>query len=498
MNPRIIADIVAVLEALLPHDLYAHDFTQEHYSALLNQLNIDTNEVLFNDKKGSIRNALVRFFSQSYQDVDVKVSFGSFSIKKQYIDPAKPETYDRMLHANNLRIVELLKRKYEFAPLPYIISIPEELRIPIMQGFIDAFESMDTARLMTRRQVESIFQLDERDIIFFLRGRITIRYYTPPKKLPPGVDKRFAGESVERMEEMYNNYFPNGAWEHIEPILGEVIAEKLNFSVIDNVTFTRTFIPVFRSMIEILLLEIVDPDHRDSIEGFTGYVFRQHFHPIFIFTAKVLLDFIENRNKNAENFIKYYNEDVIIDTNGNKIQKYAIIDSKQQKWNYSSIVSVMMQYKQAKIKLASQADAIQAALLRVNECNDDLASEKNHKQELLDKISQTEESVSEIDASIVRVKNKSAQTPEEEVSLKSEITKLNYRHGELMDMKKNLLNQVEMVKNRISNKTSELLRRQSKHDYEKKMLSAYQEQTAPIMETYGVVTEAIASVLTKR
>ena len=90
---------------------------------------------------------------------------------------------------------------------------------------------------------------------------------------------------------------------------------------------------------------------------------------IFIFTAKVLLDFIENRNKNAENFIKYYNEDVIIDTNGNKIQKYAIIDSKQQKWNYSSIVSVMMQYKQAKIKLASQADAIQAALLRVNRNN---------------------------------------------------------------------------------------------------------------------------------
>uniref|UniRef100_UPI0025F1C154 coiled-coil domain-containing protein n=1 Tax=Sulfuricurvum sp. TaxID=2025608 RepID=UPI0025F1C154 len=408
------------------------------------------------------------------------------------------EAYDRMLHQNTIAFLNVFEQKADFSPVPYLVSIPEEIRTPLLENFLKFYNDLDAARQMIRQQIEQIFDLDSRDIIFFLRGRITIRHYTPPKKFAEGADKRFAGESIEDMEAMYGSYFPNGAWEHIEPILGEVIAEKLNFSVIDNLTFTRTFIPVFRSMIEILLFEIIKPEERNKVEGFSGFVLREYFHKILLYTAKNLLQYIENRDKNAEAFIKYFADEVIIDVNGNKIQKYAITDSKQQKWNFSAVVSVMMQYKQVKLKIIAQKETILIADKEVNECQNEVAVEKNNKEIITEKLADLQETLAENDAAIIRLKNQTGATPEEKVSLKSQINRLNYHQTELLDLKKKTFNQIELSKNKIANKISELTRRQRKLDYEKKALQTYLEQMAAILETYETVSEALATVLTKR
>lgn len=498
MNPRIIQEIVALLEETLPQHVYALDFTTDQYRNLLQKLNIEKDETLFNDKKGSIQKALIKFFAKSNQHIEVQATFTSFALKKHFIDPSKPEEYDRMLHENTKILLDILERKAEYSPVPYLVSIPSEIRNPILDNFLKFNNDMDAARQMTRQQIDKIFDLDDRDIIFFLRGRITIRHYTPPKKFAEGADKRFAGESIEDMETMYQTYFPNGAWQHIEPILGEVIAEKLNFSIIDNLTFTRTFIPVFRSMIEILLLEIMKPEDRNKVEGFSGYVLRQYFHDILLYTAKNLLQHVENRDKNAEAFIKYFADEVIIDANGNKIQKYAITDAKQQKWNFSAVVSIMMQYKQVKLKIVAQREAIQIAENEFNDCQNEVAAEKNNKDVVADKLADLMETIAENDAAIVRLRNQSATTPEEKVSLKSQINRLNYHQTELLDLKKKTHNQIELCKNKVANKISELTRRQRKLDFEKKALQTYLEQMAAILETYENVAQALATVLTKR
>lgn len=498
MNPRIIQDIVTLLEESLPKYLYALDFTTNQYKDLLKKLAIDDDEALFNDKKGAIRKALVKFFAASNQKIDLQVTFSSFALKKHFIDPSKSEEYDRMLHQNTKILLDIFERKSEFSPVPYLVSIPEEIRKPILENFLKFNDDMDAARQMTRQQIDEIFDLDARDIIFFLRGRITIRHYTPPRKFAEGADKRFAGESIEDMEAMYKTYFPNGAWQHIEPILGEVIAEKLNFSIIDNLTFTRTFIPVFRSMIEILLLEVMKPEDRNRIEGFSGFVLRQYFHDILLYTAKNLLQHVENRDKNAEAFIKYFADEIIIDTNGNKVQKYAITDSKQQKWNFSAVISIMMQYKQVKQKIIAQKEAIVIAEKEFNDCQSEVSVEKANKEVVTDKFADLQETIAENDAAIVRLRNQTAATPEEKVSLKSQINRLNYHQTELLDLKKKSLNQIELCKNKIANKISELTRRQRKLDFEKKSLQTYLEQMATILETYENIAEALATVLTKR
>ncbi|MFY9143193.1 hypothetical protein [Sulfuricurvum sp.] len=487
-----------MLDEILPKNLYALDFTMSHYSELLSKLSVAKNEDLFNDKKGAIHKALVNYFIQTYQKIDLSVSFKSFTLKKHFIDPSRPESFDRMAHQNASIILDVLKRKEEFLPLPYLVSIPTEIRNQIMENFIKKNENMETARSITRQQIDSIFSLDERDITFFIQGKISIRYYTPPQKFPAGIDKRFAGASVEVMEEMYQHYFPEGAWSYIEPILGEVISDKLNFSVIDNSTFTKTFIPVFRSMLEILLLDIVTEEDREKIEGQTGFILRQYFHEILLYTAKNLLEFIENRDKNAETFVKYFADEIIIDANGNKIQKHAITDRQQQKWNFSSVLSVMMQYKQSKIRIASQKEAILAAQERVSECQADIALEKKHKHDTSEKIDELETMISENDRKVIELSRRIKEKRDESSSAKSDLTKANELHEDLIKMKKNHDAQLDMVKNRISNKMSELAQRHKKLEYEKTSLKNILEQSASIHEMYELIAEAISLVLAKR
>lgn len=498
MNPRIILDIVTILEENLPKHLYALDFTTEQYKNILKKMMIENDEELFDEKKGSIRKALIKYFAKSYQEIEVQVTFASFALKKHFTDPSKSEAYDRMLHQNTVTFLDILERKAEFSPISYLVSIPEKIREQILENLLKFNNDIDTARKVTRQQIEQIFDLDMRDIVFFLRGRITIRHYTPPRKFAEGADKRFAGESIEDMEAMYTAYFPEGAWKHIEPILGEVLAEKLNFSLIDNITFTRTFIPVFRSMIEIILLEIIKPEDRNKVEGFSGYVLRQYFHQILLYTAKNLLQYVENRDKNAEAFIKYFADEVIIDANGNKVQKYAITDSKQQKWNFSAVISIMMQYKQVKLKIIAQREAIQIAENEFNDCQSEVSIEKGNKDVVAEKLADLQETLAENDAAVLRLKNQIGTTPEEKVSLKSQINRLNYHQTELLDLKKKTVNQIELCKNKIANKISELTRRQRKLDYEKKSLQTYLEQMAAILETYENIAQALATVLTKR
>jgi len=469
----------------------------EHYNYLLSKLKV-TNEEFFDDKKGAIKKGIIEYFARTYQKVDLEVSLKNFTIKKSLVDPSRPESYDRMLHRNVSIIVDVFNRKPEFMPLPFLVSIPEEIRTQILKGFIESNDPLDIARKITRQQITNVFALEERDIIFFLRGRISIRYYTPPKKFPPGADKRFAGESVELMDEMYAKYFPDGAWESIEPILDEVINDKLNFSVIDNLTFTKTFIPVFRSMIEILLLDIINPQEHSRIEGFTGYVLRKYFHQILMHTARNLLEYIEIRDKNAEAFIKYFTDEIVVDSAGNRIQKYAIVDSRQQRWNYSSIVSIIMQYKQSKIKIAAAKEGIVAAQARVTETQNDINLEMANKRKIIDKIAEVELLISENDTRLMQQKNKTASKTEEAVSLKSSISRLNKRHQDLLDKKKIENNQLEIANGKIANKNTELSRRQKKLAHEKKALKTIQEQTDPIIETYEMIIEAIAIILPKR
>ncbi|MDD5717432.1 MAG: hypothetical protein PHW64_06475 [Sulfuricurvum sp.] len=498
MNPKIVSDIVTILDQILPKNLYALDFTIEHYSALLKRLSVINDEERFNDKKGAIIKALHLYFQRTHQHVDIRVTFKNFSITKHFYNSSQSEKYDRLIHDNALLLQDIFTRKNDFSPLPYLISIPENIRTQILEPYTKFNDSMSTARNITRDQINTLFNLDPRDITIFIRGKISIRYFTSPKKIPPGADKRFAGESVELMETLYQHYFPKGAWENIEPILNEIIVDKLNFSTIDNATYIKTFIPVYRAMIEILLLEIVEEKDKEKIEGLTGFILRQYFHDILLFTAKNLLQYIEDRDKNAEVFIKYYVDEVIIDSAGNKVQRFPIVDKRQQKWNFSSILSVMMQYKQTKLRIEAQKEVINSADLRVIECQNELDIEKEEKKQKQEKLLEIENMIKECDVKAIDTTKEKVKSKNTQITNSPEMNALNRQYMDLLQKQKSLQTQLEIARSRITNKSNELNRRKKKYDYEQKMLESIIKQVAPIVEMYEMIAEAVAAVLSKR
>lgn len=486
---RIISEIVSLINKTLPFHLYAADFTQEMYRSLLKKLSISDKEEFFEDKKGAITKALIEYFRQLHQNIDLEITSKDFILKKHLFDPTRSELFDRMIHKNMVVLVDTRIRKEEYLVLPFLVSIPELIYQDIMQSFTKFGENSDTARFITRQQVNTVFELDERDIVFFIRKKITIRYFVPPKKLSSGIDKRFAGESIEEMELMYAHYFPNGMWEEIKSVLREILKEKLDFSSIDNITFTKTFIPVFRGMIEILLLDIMSPKEREKIEGLSGFVLRKYFDKILLFTAKNLLSFVEERDKNAEIFIKTFSDDVVIDANGNKIQKYAIVDNKQQKWKYISILSILMQYKQAKLRLIAQKEVVTAAREQVSQSEEELKGEKNNKTVQVNKIDEIKNLLANSD--MISFKNRQANDP---VIIASHAK----QHEDLLTRKKIETNLLDVINNRIANKVIELTRRRKKLAYEMKGEQSLIEQMAPLKETYEGIAHGLAVVLTKR
>lgn len=477
--------VVNVLKSFLPADLYALDFTTEYYKKLFDTLKLSDDQKSFELKRGTLIEGIVEFFKLSFQIISVELDYDRCTITKHFLDKTGSETLDRMMHNNAKFLTDIATRNDKYRILPYLLSIPEETREILFKGFFNNNEKADKARVLTRLQMQPIFNLSERDIIFFLRGRIWIRYSMPPKKIIDGQDKRFAGESVEILNALYTKYFPKGMWEDIESILSEVLEEKLNFSLIDNDTFSKTFIPVFRGMIEILLIDVISPEDRYKIEGFTGYVLRQYFDQILLYTAKNLLVFIENRDKNAETFVKKFAENTLIDSIGNKTKTYAIVDSKQQVWNYATILSMLLQYKQIKLRIVTQNNAIASVQEQIKNCDETLMFEKNT-------LSMQETKLDTIIKNIAdsELKNFNSKKGNDPIQAK--------RHEELLTMKRTEENELYLMKNRIANNTIQFERLQKKIKHEKDAKVILLEQAEPIKETYERIAHALAVVLTKR
>jgi hypothetical protein len=432
---------------------------------------------------------IIEYFKLSSQMVSVNLSLNNCSITKQFMNNSGSETFDRIIHDNTLFLMEVATRKNEFQTHPNLLVLPEDIRNIVFKVFLDKKLTIEKARKIIRQQIKPVFELNERDVVFFLRTRIWIRYHSQTAKVSDGKDTRYAGESAEDLESMFNTYFPYDIWDEIKSLLNEVLEEKLNFTLIDNVYFTKTFIPVYRGMIEILLVDTLKPNDYDKIEGFTGYVLRKYFDKILLHTAKNLLHYVENRDKNAEIFIKNFTDGTAIDHNGTKIQKYSTLDDKQEKWNYVSILSVLMQYKQAKLKIFTQKTNIETAKEKVIVCEADVKSDNNNQLDQERKIEAIQKLVAQSDLTYFTNK-KNGHT-----SLLSSQSK---RHEELLSAKKIEENELNMIKNRIMNKSIELKRRRQRVNHEIHTHEILMKQMKPFLETYDGIAHGVAVALTKR
>ena len=132
----------------------------------------------------------------------------------------------------------------------------------------------------------------------------------------------------------------------------------------------------------------------------------------------------------------------------------------------------MMQYKQAKLKLASQKEAITAAQERIAECEAEITVERNQRYSVMDRIAELESIIADGDSRIMQLKIKLADNTS---TAKTDIARLNAQQDELQKRKKNETSHLELAQ-RV--RTNERADPPPENLREKKVFQTILEQTA--------------------
>ncbi len=353
--------------------MYALDLDRSHYDNLLKILQKSYSVSDLHRKKGALKQAIIDHFHTTGQEILLSVFADHIVVKKTFSDMSQDEAYDRSLHGCTVKLMEIASDPATYRSAGTLWIIDQDIRMELYDYYAKSNISEEKIKEGLRQRIELLFELDESEIVLFLRGNIYIRKTVPTPKSAAKEDRRFVGKSPQEMERIYKQYFPDGAWPQLESILPDILSDRLDFSTISNRQFIKTFILVFRSMVEIVILEKASELDKEDLTAFSGFILRLFFDPILKHTAQDLLKHIELRDKSAETFVKYYNGNVVIDDEGKKITQHAIIDGNGQQWNYSSMLSVLIQWKEAKNRAKSQDERLRETMERQKEAEQSLA-----------------------------------------------------------------------------------------------------------------------------
>lgn len=484
------------LENMFPDGIYALDFKNEHYSELLKRLSAGFSADKILKRRGTIHREMSNHFSKSDQKISIIFHSGQIVVQKEFDEDSYDEEEDRRNYIINSKLKEIIKNPDQYKPVSNMWIIPESHKDELVSAYSSMSSSTNEIREFLKHNLHTQFLLNHRDIIFFLREKIFIREYTSPRKVPEGADKRYAGLDHDDVVTLYKKHFPVGVEDKIEAILPEILSDKLNFSIIDNATFIRDFIPVFRSMVEIIILEHgLDLDDI-TLEGLSGYILRINLDLILLICAQDLFKHIENRDRNAEKFIKYYSDDVVIDSKHKRVQKYAIVDKKGQKWNYTSILSIIIQNKESDKKILRQEQQIDMIKGRFDIAGNKLIDAEKRKQAITEKSKDINLEIKSLEMQIQSVNIRNTHRSRKEVE--TEKLSLQRKRLNLLDSKKFLVTKKDQIEREYRNTNTEFTNWENRLRKEKKLLTQMRASIVSLKESYEILLHAMVVTFMKR
>ncbi|MEA1917159.1 MAG: hypothetical protein U9N42_06485 [Campylobacterota bacterium] len=482
-------------------DMYALDFKQEQFDEIFNELDSAFPKYQPYYKRGVIRQIITKIFFMTFQDVEVDVIEDRLHLKKSFLEPKKGEIFDRVIHELNLNLMDISENIEQYKPLPYLIVIPSNMREKIFKLLEPYEKRKEPLRYYIRTQISRVLEIKRNDIVLFLRKRIYIRNFSTPRELPDGVDRRFNGATIHEMQELYELYFPDGAWEYIEEYMQEILDKEFNFSQISNREFTSKFIHVFKALIESIVYDLQDETDVEvdelQIDSLANYILRRFFSDILLSCTASLLEYVEKRDKNAEKFIKHFTDEVIIDDKNMKVQKYALIDSDNNSWNYNAIVSTLMQWKQAKARVEKQKSKIENIERNIFEISSDISKIDMNIAKAKERFTKVRSEAIASEAGLRRlesdIKKESSSKVIQELNLK--LISLKSMHLKNLDAQKAAEYKRTALINKEENKEIEL------HSWEKNLKSAKEVMkevhhlNEKVTKTYFLIAHSIIKVI---
>lgn len=494
MDNEIIDSLKDILDYQLDFDMYALDFDFYAYERVIKDLkNSYSNEDIEKYKK-DIHNAIKNYFYDLYQNVTI-IDEPDFKIEKKFKN-GYSEDEDRILHALRIDLALIFNQPEIYKVLPQMWLISEELRSQLFYELSKIVDDKSKLKDELRDEISYVFDLSSKDIILFYKKEIYIRLYIPPRERISGEERRYEGVNIVELKTLFNRLFPDGLEDKLKDIMQELLDEKLNFSLIDNSTFSNNFLQVFRSAVDMIIVESKVEVEGHMLEPLNGFILRNHFHFLLLLVAQNLLEYIERRDVNAERFLKHFIEKNVVSSKGGRLNR-DIIDERGQKWGFSAILSAIVQNKQSLQHLGVQKYKIHDLQDKINEKREKLLDDDRELKEIKKKIQEIDLELKFLEKEISKFSTikKSFFTSNDEKEKKD---KLSERLELLKDKRKFLItSQFSLTKN-SKNREIDLKNWVKKLKEENDSLALVEEQNREINTRYSQLVNAVAKSLARR
>jgi len=503
-STHIFKETFAFLEQHIDESFYCESFDEVLTKTFYKTLSYHFSDEEVFENRAEIRKAFKSYFLLLNQKISLFFR-GSETIVVKDLKKQVFKEHSQQFHEKSRLLAPLFAQLERYCVKEGVYMIPKETIIAYGCDY-ENIEDEGIKKELYRETAKEAFYLDARDLVFFMNEKLTIKKFASSQNVP--TDRRAYGLPPEELEKLKTMVFEQSILNEIQSGIELLLNNKLNFAVISNEYFRKNAIPLVQNLLyQVASMYMGEDSHLALKNAFVNYIFREHFCAIHELFAQKILELHALREKNAENFLRFFDGNIEV-IEGRQVQKPEIIDEKGQKWNAVSILPIAIQ----KIRCDKENEALQERVEKAQDKHEE-ASQKldiftqesevvRQKKEVLDeaikqamtqgKILQdrnyelkrlrnqgqaNEEMQKEIAELAVEIKHYS----KEEESLRSSIRETNNALEALRIKTKNLNTEIQSLERYIN-------------DHHKKLDNLLQVY-APIMEKHELIIDAIAKTL---
>lgn len=463
--------------------LYASEFTQTEYDAMMLKLEDKFNkETLYRDKL-PIKAAIQTYFAQTLQKVSVQFQGNEITVEKTHDIDGIDDAKDKRLHQLKLKLLTLKASLAEYKKDEWLIEFSETVRQEIFEYTKEIYSTEYLNRELIRDMIRIVFDINVKDIIFFIKGKIFIRHF---KERDASEALNFSDEEVRTCIE---KFFSGGILEEIKEGFGEVLYDKLNFSHINLKVFMRTYLRVFTSYIDIIVINLIPDERCRSMHNAIATVLlKENIDEMLILCMQSLMHYVGEQNKNAIEFVNAIEEGV----DKTPPKKRSILDAEGMMWHCETMMPVAKQHNYFRKQVGDIENNILQKKLRLESITKELNAAKKELLPLEEKKERFEQEV------IRKEKEKFDYNSPSREELNLTLSRFNKEIDMIKKKHKVAQNEHDQLLRKIENKEREITGWKNQLQSESEHYKHACAQNKTTLDTFNRVVKALTKAIAQR
>ncbi len=498
----------AFLEQNIDQNFYCEDFDKKLAAKYYDFMLEHHSEKDLSENRADIRRAFKSYFLLLNQKISLFFN-GFHSIIIKDLKKQIYGEFSKQFHTMSQSLSELQTRLDEYKTGEDIYMIGKD----DLKCHGCDFENIDDSGLkkeLYRQAARNAFELHERDLVFFMNDKLTIKKFTEGSGKKP-LERRAGGLPPEELEKLKNIVFEKNIYDEISNAIDDLTRTRLDFTIINNEYFRKNVIPFVQDALYKVTSIYMDEDSDVALKkAFVNYIFREHFGNIHKMFAQRIMDLHTQRDKNVENFLRYYDGNVEL-LDGKQVQKPEIIDANDQKWNAVSILPIAIQKQKNDQEIEQLIKNTEKAERKVLDFKHRIETIEEENQRIEERKGDINEQIKTIITESKELQDENYELKKKQKKIKSdektqsrinelsvEIRKYRKEEDRLRILVRDLNNSIDLNKVKITNINIDVQAQEKLIKDNNIKKESLLELHKPVQEKYELILEAIAKTLMKK